>query len=84
MIEPLPEAWVLYSDHDTIERVTGANTDGRTLYHPLGGRQAGRWARTEAEAVALLRRHLRAKADRLRADLDAVTAKLLALPPEPS
>lgn len=82
--EHLPVAWVLAGENDEVQRITDANTDGHVLYHPCYGRPPGRWARTEAEAVELLRRHLRTKAERLRGDLARVVDKLAALPPEAS
>jgi hypothetical protein len=84
MIERLPAAWILVGEHDEIQRITDAVTDGHNLDHPCYPRPPGRWARTEAEANELLRRHLRTKADRLRGDLARVVDKLAALPPEAS
>ncbi len=82
--ERLPVAWVLAGENDEVQRITDATTDGHVLYHACYGRPPGRWARTEAEAVAMLRRHLRTRAERLRGDLAAVVDKLAALPPEAS
>jgi len=82
--ERLPVAWVLAGEWDAVQRIEEAETDGHNLIHPGYPRPPGRWARTEAEAVELLRAHLRTKAARLRGDLAAVVDKLLALPPEAS
>lgn len=82
--ECLPVAWVLVGENDEVMQVTDANTDGHVLFHACYGRPPGRWARTEAEANELLRRHLRTKAERLRGDLARVVDKLAALPPEAS
>lgn len=80
----VPEAWVFVGENDALARVTDGETDGHVLYHSTYGRPPGRWARTEAEAVAMLRRHLRTRAERLRSDLAGVESKLAALPPEAS
>ena len=82
--ERLPVAWVLAGENDEVQRITDAETDGHVLYHSTYGRPPGRWARTEAAAVELLRRHLRTRAERLRGDLATVAERLAALPPEVS